>query len=67
MKAALITKEQLSERIRYIEAVPNIPTNVREKKFFGICPCGGTITAWRVKTNGHIRAKCDKCDFKLIA
>lgn len=62
-----LTKEQLEEHIKYIEAVPDIPTNVREKKFFAKCPCGGTITAWRVKYNGHIRAMCDKCGFRLMA
>lgn len=61
-----LTQEQLDEMFKYILAVPDIPTNVRDKEYYGKCPCGGTITAWRVKYNGHMRAKCDKCDFKLI-
>lgn len=52
---------------KYIKAVPDIPEDIREKKFKSECPCGGTITAWRVRYNGHLRAKCDKCNFKLIA
>ena len=58
--------EKLKEFIKYIEAVPNIPTNDRGKEYYRKCLCGGTITAWRVKTNGHMRVKCDRCDFKLI-
>ena len=65
MKAEM-TKEQLDEVFSYIECVPDIPYHVRGKEFHSKCKCGGTITAWRVKYNGHIRAKCDKCDFKLM-
>ena len=62
-----MTDEQLEEMFEYIKAIPKIPEDVRGKEFKSKCHCGGTLTAWRVESNGHMRVKCDKCDFKLIA
>lgn len=49
-------------------AMPDIPDN---KKYWGKtyqsqCVCGGIITAMRSTYNGHIRAKCDKCEWSII-
>ncbi len=56
----------IEEVAAFINAIPDIPNDVREKEFKSKCPCGGTITAWRVKFNGHLRAMCDKCGAKLM-
>ena len=59
-------KEEHNDLIEFLKSVPNIPYNVRGKEFKSKCYCGGTITAWRVEYNGHLRAKCDKCNAKII-
>ena len=59
-------EKHLKELFEYIKAVPDIPYNVREKEYKSKCPCGGILTAGRLKYNGHLRCYCDKCDFKLI-
>lgn len=59
-------KIDLNEVTDFINAIPKIPMDVREKEFKSQCPCGGTITAWRVKYNGHLRAMCDKCGSKIM-
>ena len=56
----------LKEIFKKIKAMPDIDYNDREKEYKSKCTCGGTITAYRVKYNGHLRARCDKCDFKII-
>lgn len=61
-----MNEEQLEEMFKYIKAVPKVPEDDRTNEYQAPCPCGGTITAWRVKVNGHFRAKCNKCEFKLI-
>ena len=65
-KEELKETEELKEMIEIIKAVPNIDYKDRERKYTSVCPCGGTITAWRVAYNGHLRAYCNKCGFKLI-
>ena len=52
----------------HLMAMPDIP---RDKKFWGKvysseCVCGGTIYATRSTYNGHIRAKCDKCNWNIV-
>ena len=56
----------LKEIFEKIKAMPDIDYNDRGKEYKSKCICGGKITAYRVKYNGHLRAKCDKCDFKII-
>lgn len=47
-------------------AVPFIPADVIGVEYKGKCPCGGIITAKRVGTKGHLRAKCNKCKWRLV-
>lgn len=49
-----------------IAAVPEIPKNKRGIRYHGECPCGGIILAWRCKDSGHLRAICNKCQWKLV-
>ncbi len=50
----------------YLKAIPDIP-----KKDYGTvietkCPCGGTLKVARVQGNGHLRAACKDCGFRLV-
>ena len=49
-----------------LDAAPEIPLDKRGVKYTSICTCGGTITAMRVEGNGHYRAACDKCGWRMI-
>lgn len=59
-------KDNFEDLFKFLEAMPDILKNVRGKEFKSKCYCGGTITAWRVEYNGHLRAKCDKCECRII-
>lgn len=66
-------KEDISDKtVKFcmdrLGAMPDIPD---DKKYWGKtyqsqCVCGGIITAMRSTYNGHIRAKCDKCEWSII-
>lgn len=49
-----------------MEAAPDIPKDKRGIKYYSTCTCGGTITAMRSTYNGHYRASCDKCGWRMI-
>jgi hypothetical protein len=49
-----------------IMAVPDIPICLRGEKFHTKCPCGGVITSWREPKDGHLRASCDKCGWRVV-
>lgn len=47
----------------YLKAIPDF--NEKGVKVYSKCPCGGTLTSIRVKYNGHLHVRCDKCKFVL--
>lgn len=49
-----------------IERIPEIAVDDRGKEYTNKCTCGGTITAYRESSSGHLRAWCNKCGFKLV-
>lgn len=65
MTPAEIRKES-DEVFAWLERVPEVPKDVRGVEITAPCICGGTITAWRTKASGHLRAKCDKCNRKML-
>lgn len=52
--------------LEYLEAIPDIPKEDFDKVIETPCPCGGTLECMRVKSNGHLRAKCNLCGFFMI-
>lgn len=59
-------KTNFDGMLEFWKSIPNIPENVRGKEFKSKCFCGGTITAMRSTYNGHLWARCDKCDRRLM-
>lgn len=63
-----ISDKTVKFNMERLESMPDIPD---DKKYWGKtyqsqCVCGGIITAMRSTYNGHIRAKCDKCEWSII-
>lgn len=53
------------ELMTYIRAIPYIPRWQMDAEYKSKCPCGGTLTAKRLKPKAHIFVRCDKCKFVL--
>ena len=51
---------------KYIKAIPDIPKEEYGKVIEVPCPCGGTLQCMRAPQSGHLRAKCDKCGFRMM-
>ena len=51
-----------------MECVADIPNKERYwgRKYTTQCTCGGVMISMRVRPNGHMRASCMKCGWKLI-
>lgn len=63
-----LSEEQKQYFKSRLNAIPDIP---KSKEYWGKiyrsnCPCGGILTACRSTYNGHLHARCDKCEFRLM-
>lgn len=63
-----ISEKTVKFNMDRLGAMPDIPNEIKYwgKTYQSQCVCGGTITAMRSTYNGHIRAKCDKCEWSII-
>lgn len=62
----LLDQDEVNGLFAKLEAAPDIPQDKRGIKFYSTCTCGGTITAMRSTYNGHYRAACDKCEWRMM-
>ena len=61
-------KDIATQTIEFAEAAVKACENKENgKKYEFECPlCGGTAKASKSTYNGHVCAKCEKCDFSFI-
>lgn len=53
--------------IKFINSVGMAAKSIKHGESTQIpCDCGGTLTIGKSKINGHIHARCDKCDMCLM-
>lgn len=57
---------EVREMLAKVDAAPDIPPDIRGVIYTSTCTCGGTISATRSRYNGHYRASCNKCDWRMI-
>lgn len=62
-----LTDEDLKKAAVFINKVGSAAKNIKPGERVQIpCDCGGTLTIEKSSYNGHIHARCDKCDKCLM-